>query len=153
MGAKKAALKAPKEPKAPKAAPKKLSQTNGKPKPAPKKRSKPDSDDEDDISVDDNVSLHDNSLLSNTPPSAKKQKKVPAPKKATKPLATVENEAMGLLDGVGEAKPKKTESSDRYQKVTKSDHCILSTQLTSFSLPNWSTSSSAQTPISVQSSA
>lgn len=110
----------------PKAAPKKaavapkppkLSQTTLKPKKpaASKKRPKPDTEDEDSGSE---PSIRDDSLLSNTPPSAKKQKKASVPKKkAAKPLQEVENDAMGL-DGVEETKAKKgSKSTETYQKV------------------------------------
>ena len=114
----KAALK--KAAAGPKVAPKKAAQTTSKPKTAKvaasKKRPKPDSDGED--SDSSNPPLRDESLLSATPPSAKKQKKAPAPKKAGgKPLQELENEAVNL-DGTGDPKPKKgTGSSDQYQKV------------------------------------
>ncbi|KAL8673642.1 MAG: hypothetical protein Q9168_001948 [Polycauliona sp. 1 TL-2023] len=131
----KAKLKAKPAPKAapkkaagaPKAVAPKMSQTTLKPKkPAPsKKRAKPDTEDEDDAL--DHDSPHDDSLLSATPPSAKKQKKAPAPKKkAAKPLQEVENEAMGF-DGTDEpeAKPKKeSKSTDTYQKLTQLEHII-----------------------------
>lgn len=101
-----------------KAAAPKMSQTTLKPKKpaASKKRPKPDTEDED--SAPERDSLHDDSILSATPPSAKKQKKAPAPKnKATKPLQEVENEAMGF-DGVEDPKPKKdSKSTETYQKV------------------------------------
>ena len=104
---------------APKAAPKKLSQTTLTTKAksaASKKRSKPDSEEEDSISDQDSV--HNGSNLSNTPPSAKKQKKVSAPKpkkSAMTALQEVENEA---FDGAGIQKPKKSsKATDQYQKV------------------------------------
>ncbi|KAI4157081.1 MAG: hypothetical protein L6R39_000795 [Caloplaca ligustica] len=117
----------------PKAAPKKaavapkppkLSQTTLKPKKpaASKKRPKPDTEDEDSGSE---PSIRDDSLLSNTPPSAKKQKKASVPKKkAAKPLQEVENDAMGL-DGVEETKAKKgSKSTETYQKLTQLEHII-----------------------------
>ncbi|KAL8851969.1 MAG: hypothetical protein Q9221_003180 [Calogaya cf. arnoldii] len=110
---------------APKAASTKLSQTTLKPKKpaASKKRPKPDSEDED--STPERDSKHDDSILSATPPSAKKQKKAPAPKKkAAKPLQEVENEAMGF-DGVDDPKPKKeSKSTETYQKLTQLEHII-----------------------------
>ncbi|MCJ1304555.1 DNA topoisomerase 2 [Hypocenomyce scalaris] len=121
----KAALK--KAAAGPKVAPKKAAQTTSKPKTAKvaasKKRPKPDSDGED--SDSSNPPLRDESLLSATPPSAKKQKKAPAPKKAGgKPLQELENEAVNL-DGTGDPKPKKgTGSSDQYQKLTQLEHII-----------------------------
>ncbi|KAI4171577.1 MAG: hypothetical protein LQ343_004169 [Gyalolechia ehrenbergii] len=115
---------APKKAAATKATPPKMAQTTLKPKKAPtsKKRPKPDSEDED---PDPEPSMHDDSLLSATPPSAKKQKKAPAPKKkATKPLQEVENEAMGF-DGAEDSKPKKgSKSTETYQKLTQLEHII-----------------------------
>ena len=99
-----------------------MSQTTLKPKAKPavsKKRPKPDTEDED--SALERDSLDDNSLLSNTPPSAKKQKKAPAPKKsAMSALKEVENEAVSY-DGGAESKAKKStgKASDQYQKVRK----------------------------------
>lgn len=104
---------------APKAAPKKLSQTTltTKSKPATSmKRPKPDFEDDDPASEPD--SLNSGSHLSNTPPSAKKQKKAPAskPKKSTmSALQEIENEA---FDGEAAPKPKKSaKATDQYQKV------------------------------------
>ena len=103
---------------APKAATKKAIQTTVKPKVkavGTKRKAKVDTEDED--SAPEAGSLHDDSLLSATPPSAKKQKKAPAPKKtAGKPLQTLENEA-GSYEGVAEPKAKKGGSSEQYQKV------------------------------------
>lgn len=111
---------APKKAATAKAAPKKLSQTTLKPRSksiVPKKRAKPDSEDEN--SDADRMSLHDDSLLSVTPPSAKKQQKAPAQKKtATKPLREVENEALAY-DGADDPEPKKgSKSTETYQKVS-----------------------------------
>ena len=82
---------------------------------ASKKRPKPDSEDED---SDVEASPRDDSVLSATPPSAKKQKKAPVVKKAAaKPLQEVQNEAVGF-DGAEEPKPKKgSKSTETYQKV------------------------------------
>ncbi|MCJ1398050.1 DNA topoisomerase 2 [Xylographa trunciseda] len=109
-----------------KAAPKKMAQTTLKPvKPkaaASKKRAKPDTEDED--SAVEVGSLHDDTLLSATPPSAKKQKKDLAPKKkAGKPLQTLENEALSF-DGAAEPKPKKGGNAEQYQKLTQLEHII-----------------------------
>ena len=83
---------------------------------APKKRAKPDTEDED--SASEVGSLHDDTLLSATPPSAKKQKKDLVPKKkAGKPLQTLANEAIGF-DGVAEPKSKKGGNAEQYQKVS-----------------------------------
>ncbi|KAK5017589.1 DNA topoisomerase 2 [Cryomyces antarcticus] len=109
-----------------KAAPKKTIQTNLKStkSAALKKRPKPDSDEENsDLVVN---SLNDDSLLSNTPPSAKKQKKVPAATKASgKPLQAVENESFGV-DGTMEVpRPKKNASAtEQYQKLTQLEHIL-----------------------------
>ncbi|KAL8856049.1 MAG: hypothetical protein Q9178_007305 [Gyalolechia marmorata] len=114
-----------KAPAAPKAAATKLSQTTLKPKKpaASKKRPKPDTEDEG--SASERASLHDDSVLSATPPSAKKQKKAPAPKKkAAKPLQEVQNESMGF-DGADDPKPKKdSKSTETYQKLTQLEHII-----------------------------
>ncbi|OTB06331.1 hypothetical protein M426DRAFT_319063 [Hypoxylon sp. CI-4A] len=96
-----------------KAASKKMVQTTLKtPKAPPKKRAKPESDDDDDNDV---------SGFSNTPPSAKKQKKAPAPKKsAGPPLGEIENDSM-VLD---EKPNKKKTATEMYQKLTQLEHII-----------------------------
>ncbi|KAI0135994.1 type II DNA topoisomerase [Hypoxylon sp. NC0597] len=97
-----------------KTASKKMVQTTLKTtKTAPKKRSKPDSDDDDDNDV---------SGFSNTPPSAKKQKKAPAAKKSSgAPLVEIENDSM-VLDS---PKPgKKKTATEMYQKLTQLEHII-----------------------------
>lgn len=128
----------PRKTAAPKAAAKNAASRT---KTIPKKRSKPDSEDEDEDESLDRASVHDASLLSATPPSAKKQKKAPAPKKAAgKPLAALENEAVGL-DGASETKAKKGGATEKYQKV-RFYIVDLGSLLTTTSLPNWSTSSS-----------
>ena len=105
-----------------------MSQTTLKPS---KKRPKPDSDDENPTSED--PSLHDASLLSNTPPGAKKQKKAPGPKKTgAKPLREVENEAimqaidasMHLDETHGSKLKKGSKSTETYQKLTQLEHII-----------------------------
>lgn len=71
-------------------------------------------------------SMHDDTLLSNTPPSAKKQKKAPAAKKAaSQPLAEMENESYAV-DGAAEGKPKATKkgATDQYQKLTQLEHIL-----------------------------
>lgn len=118
---------APKKAAAAKAPSKKMAQTTLKPKAKPtvsKKRSKPDSDDEQ--SNPEDISNHDGSILSMTPPSAKKQKRAPAPKKAGgKPLQENENEALNL-DGAVDPKPKKaSKSTDQYQKVSMSAASVI----------------------------
>ena len=83
---------------------------------ASKKRAKPDTEDEG--SASEAGSLHDDTLLSATPPSAKKQKKDVVPKKkAGKPLQPLENEAISF-DGVAEPKSKKRGNAEQYQKVS-----------------------------------
>ena len=83
-----------------------------------KKRPKPESDDEDLAS--EHRSAHEDSLLSNTPPSAKKQKKVPGARKraaGSEPLQDLINEA-ATLDGASDPKSKKSQSAtEQYQKV------------------------------------
>ncbi|KAK4991478.1 DNA topoisomerase 2 [Elasticomyces elasticus] len=108
-----------------KAAPKKAQSTLKVTKTAPKKRTKPDSDDEN-TEVHDVNSIHDDSLLSNTPPSAKRQKKALPPKKSSgKPLQEVDNESFGM-DGIVEAKDKakKGGATEKYQKLTQLEHIL-----------------------------
>jgi DNA topoisomerase-2 len=63
-------------------------------------------------------------LLSNTPPSAKKQKKDPAAKKqGGNPLQEVANESMNM-DGAAELNQKKKSATDQYQKLTQLEHII-----------------------------
>lgn len=102
----------------PKAAPKKLSQTTLKTKVVPSKRKQTaNSDDETEQNLD-------GSVLSNTPPSTKKQKKAPAAKEmAGKPLEDIENESM-ILDAPVETKSKSNTATDRYQKLTQLEHII-----------------------------
>lgn len=97
----------------------------------PKKRAKPESDEEN-SDIDAN-SLNDDSLLSNdnTPPKAKKQKQAPArpAKTNAKPLVEVENESFNF-DGAADAKPpsakkgKKGGATDQYQKLTQLEHIL-----------------------------
>lgn len=97
-----------------------MAQTTLKPKKATisKKRPKPDTEDED--STSDVASIRDDSMLSSTPPEAKKQKKAPALKKkatSTKALQEVQNESYGY-DGIEEEMPKKgSKATETYQKV------------------------------------
>lgn len=70
-------------------------------------------------------SNNDDSLLSNTPPSAKKQKKGPAPKKAPgKPLAELENESFSMDVPVDKPASKKATSTEQYQKLTQLEHIL-----------------------------
>ncbi|KAK4540471.1 DNA topoisomerase 2 [Oleoguttula mirabilis] len=111
----------------PKAAPKQTTLKLPKAAPKPRKRAKPDSDEEN--GDDDDIAMNDDSLLSNTPPSAKKQKKAPPPKKtASKPLAEVENESFNF-DGAAETEPKpkaqkKGTATEQYQKLTQLEHIL-----------------------------
>ena len=85
---------------------------------ATKKRPKPESDIEDDSIVDDGASI-----MSHTPPSAKKQKKAPALKKTNgKPLAEIENDSM-VIDEPSVSKKKKT-ATETYQKLTQIEHIL-----------------------------
>lgn len=88
-------------------------------KPAAKKRPKPESDDEADSRMDGDEAGN----LSQTPPSAKKQKKAPATKKASgKILGEIENDSM-QVDGPSDPKTKKT-ATETYQKLTQLEHII-----------------------------
>ncbi|SMQ45370.1 unnamed protein product [Zymoseptoria tritici ST99CH_3D7] len=92
--------------------------------PKPKKRAKPDSDEENsDVDMD---SLNDDSLLSNTPPSSKKQKKAPAAKKTGgKPLEENANESFGMdVSKSPKAPAKKGGASDQYQRLTQLEHIL-----------------------------
>ena len=101
---------APKKAAAAKPAAKKMTQTTLKAKPAAKKKAKADSEDE----VSDAQMSDNDSLLSHTPPMAKK---AAAPKRAgSKPLADVENESFGG-DAPSEAPGKNGNASVKYQKV------------------------------------
>lgn len=100
------------------APPKKTVQTTLKTKPAPKKRPIA-------LSDEDSDGAGNESGFSNTPPSAKKQKTAPAPKKASgTPLAEVENDSF-LADLPSKPPPKSNKSaSDMYQKLTQIEHII-----------------------------
>lgn len=118
----KRAATAPKVSKA--TVPKKIA-LNGVKKAATKKRTKPDSEDEEDTSTN---SIHDDTMLSNTPPSAKKAKKAPVKKVAGKPLGSLKN---GAYDGPDDEpdvasvpQGKQKDASERYQKLTQLEHII-----------------------------
>ncbi|KAI9804695.1 MAG: DNA topoisomerase 2 [Piccolia ochrophora] len=108
-----------------KAPAKKMTQTTLKSKPtASKKRSKPD--DVDDDAGKDVDTMGDDSLLSVTPPSAKKQKKARAPikKQGGEPLKSIENEG-GTFDGPEDPKPTKgSAATEKYQKLTQLEHIL-----------------------------
>ena len=93
-----------------------------KTKAMPKKRSAPISDGEN----SDHASDNDNSLLSSTPPSAKRQKKAPAPKKAPgKPLQEIDNESFGLDETDGIRPSGSKVKKEQYQKVPLSEPVLL----------------------------
>ncbi|KAG6071775.1 hypothetical protein E4U33_003509 [Claviceps sp. LM78 group G4] len=98
---------------------KKLTQTTLKPK-ASAKRSKPVSDDEESLGGSDFD-------LSRTPPSFKKQKRAPPPKKSSGvPLAEVENDSL-ITDTPPKvaSKPSKTKTAtEQYQKLTQLEHIL-----------------------------
>jgi DNA topoisomerase-2 len=121
----KAAPKKAAAPKAPKAGAKKLVQTTlATSKTVSKKRAKPESDDEDSPSHLDAFSQ--GSLLSNTPPSAKKQKKAPVKKTgASKPLQGIENESMQLDELPAKGPSSKKSATEQYQKLSHVQHIIV----------------------------
>ncbi|KAM7191036.1 DNA topoisomerase 2 [Naviculisporaceae sp. PSN 640] len=85
---------------------------------ASKKRPKPESENEDsDVNMDD-----DGSVLSHTPPSAKKQKKAPAKKSAGKPLAEIENDS--IVDAAPSGSKASKSATETYQKLTQLEHII-----------------------------
>ncbi|KAI5463273.1 DNA topoisomerase [Mariannaea sp. PMI_226] len=94
---------------------KKTVQTTLKTKPVAKKRPKPESDDD--------VDMSDGSGFSNTPPNSKKLKQDPPPKKTSGvPLAELENDSM-VIDSPPKARSKKT-ATETYQKLTQLEHII-----------------------------
>lgn len=114
---------APKAPKATKAPAKKLTQTTMKTKAVSKKRPQTHTDDEDD------TGMHElDSNLSNTPPSAKKQKKSQPKKTAGAPLSEVENDSVLVDDhetttAISKANSNKT-ATETYQKLTPIQHIL-----------------------------
>lgn len=74
----------------------------------------------------DDDSAGDGSHLSVTPPSAKKHKKLPAPKKTSgMPLQSIDNGTHGL-DNVSMAQPKKQLSAtEQYQKVSSCENVYV----------------------------
>ena len=124
--AKPASKKVPaaKAPKAPKAGTKKLVQTTlAASKTASKKRAKPESDEED--SPSDPEAFGQGSLLSNTPPSAKKQKKAPVKKSGvSQPLQGIENESMQLDEPLAKGASSKKSATEQYQRLTHLQHII-----------------------------
>jgi DNA topoisomerase II len=94
-------------------------QTQLKTKSILSKRPKPDSDDE---NSESDQNSHDSSF-SHTPPSAKKQKASGMIKIGGRPLEDLENESL-ILDSHTGSKSKKTNATDRYQKLTQLEHII-----------------------------
>ncbi|KAF2675536.1 type II DNA topoisomerase [Microthyrium microscopicum] len=118
--------------KKPKAMPKKAAVASKAKKPATtkskaaasKKRAKLDSDIEN--SDEDEATVGNDSLLSNTPP--KKAKKAPAVKKFSgKPLAEIANESFGMAeDGeLVELGKAPAEASDKYKKISHLEHILI----------------------------
>lgn len=88
-----------------------------------KKRAKPESEEEE--SQSDLEEFGNGSLLSNTPPSAKKQKKGPVKKAGTsKPLHDIENESMSLDEPLKKGTSKKS-ATEQYQKLSHIQHIIV----------------------------
>ncbi|KAF2458755.1 DNA topoisomerase [Lineolata rhizophorae] len=116
------------------AAPKKTTQTTltkatKATKAAPKKRAKPDSDDENDLGLNgEALDAELLSTLSNTPPSQKKQRKAPGPKKSSgKTLQDIANESFSMDAEAQEviAKAKKSgNATDRYQRLSLVEHIL-----------------------------
>ncbi|KAF2864297.1 type II DNA topoisomerase [Piedraia hortae CBS 480.64] len=122
--AKAPAKKAAAKPKATKpAASKATKQTISKmTKTQPKKRPVPETEEESEINA-----MNDDSLLSNSPPAVKRQKKAPAAKATKKPVADLDDDDDFAVDGAPDkaAKPtKKGTSSDQYQKLTQLEHIL-----------------------------
>lgn len=114
LGSQKSKAKAPPKKAAAKPAAKKAAGTTlkAKGKAPAKKKVKADSDDEmSDVHMSDDDA---DSLLSQTPPKAKKA--APSKRAGSKPLADVENESFGG-DATSEAPKEKTSASEKYQKV------------------------------------
>ncbi|KAJ5679904.1 DNA topoisomerase II eukaryotic-type [Penicillium macrosclerotiorum] len=84
--------------------------------PAKKKATADSEDDMSDIQMSDN-----DSLLSHTPPKAKKTAAIK--RAGSKPLADVENESFGG-DGASEASKSNGNASEKYQKLTQLEHIV-----------------------------
>ncbi|KAK0637201.1 DNA topoisomerase [Bombardia bombarda] len=110
-----------------KAAPKKMAQsTLDGGKVASKKRPKPETDDEHN-SVMGGGDKDDASILSHTPPSAKKPKTAPAKKSSGKALAEIENDSMQIDGSDADSKPKgggKKSASQTYIKMSQEKHVL-----------------------------
>lgn len=92
---------------------------------AGKKRTKPDSEDEDEASGEIDNAFEDESLLSSTPPKSKKPKPNPIPKAGKrKSLGDMVNEALAVEEPQ-DGKPKKGKRiSEQYQKLTQLEHIL-----------------------------
>lgn len=98
---------------------KRLAQALDKPsKAGQKKRQKPDSDMENSDIDSDPIDSANGSILSLTPPSAKKQKKAAPPKRAAgKPLEPMCNESYIVQNVSGSKAAKNVSASEQYQRV------------------------------------
>jgi DNA topoisomerase-2 len=97
--------------------------TTAKSKAAPKKRAAVESDAEN--SDNARESLHDDSLLSNTPPKAKKPA-TKKPKSSGKPLQELANESFDFeMAAGGSAKKGKKDASEKYKKLSHYEHILL----------------------------
>ena len=108
-----------------------MAQTTLKPSAKPKasatkKRSKPDSEGEDEASGEVDNAFGDESLLSSTPPKTKKQKPNPVPKPGKrKSLGDMVNEAITIEEKTQDGKLKKGKRiSEQYQKLTQLEHIL-----------------------------
>jgi DNA topoisomerase-2 len=120
-----AAKKAPAK-KATKAAPKKMVQTTLKPtKPKTTKKTKRGSDHDSEDPASD-IDMQDASILSNTPPHAKKQKINDSGKSSGHPLQDIANDSMNV-DSASDPKPvpQRKDATDQYQKLTQLQHIII----------------------------
>jgi DNA topoisomerase-2 len=92
---------------------------------ASKKRAKPDSEDEQEASSEVDNAFEDESLLSSTPPKAKKPKPNPATTAGKrKSLGDMVNEAIAVEEPQ-DGKPKKGKRiSEQYQKLTQLEHIL-----------------------------
>ena len=107
-----------------------MAQTTLKPSAKPKvtaskKRAKPGSEDEEEASSEVSHAFEDESLLSSTPPKAKKQKPNPVSKAGKrKSLGDMVNEAI-TVEETQDGKPKKGKRiSEQYQKLTQLEHIL-----------------------------
>ncbi|KAI6915256.1 DNA topoisomerase [Hortaea werneckii] len=121
--------KAPAEKAAPKSKAASKQKTPRRLKAAPKtrRRAKPESDDE---NCDYESALNNDSLLSNTPPCAKKQKKGPAPKKDGKaPIVEIESGAFNTYGAAIEDKPISKPGASKKKDAGSSNYAYELPQL------------------------